>query len=78
MKIITLLSFGLAFFQELPFEDTSIKTDLKVWNSSDIGIREMDLGAIKGPIQTVDSEYKFIEHMIYLDNEKTVYVDINV
>ena len=76
--IISTLFFGFISSQELPFEDTSIKVDFKVWSGSDISIKEIDLGTIKGPMQVIDSGYKFTEHMIYLDNERTVYVDIDI
>ena len=78
-KIIIIFLFSqVALSQQLPFEDTSIKTDLNVWVSSNIFMEEVGLGMLKGPIQTVDLNYEFVEYMIYLDNERTVYVDVDV
>ena len=78
-KIIIIFLFSLvALSQQLPFEDTSIKTDLNVWVSSDMSIEEIGLGMLKGPIQIADLNYEFVEYMIYLDNERTVYVDVDV
>ena len=77
-KIITFLFFQVVFSQQLPFEDTSIKTDLNVWVSSDMPIQEVGLGMLKGPIQIADLNYEFVEYMIYLDNQRTVYVDVDV